>query len=139
MKVLVNLSLGSSSGWLHRSRVFGVAIKAILEATVLINLIYLRLHSVPPLYRCGVRYQEEPDDGMEEFATIPIIISRGWGDCDDLAPWRVAELRHTGEDKKAGIRISWERQKNSRKLFHITVRRGNGTIEDPSRILGMGT
>lgn len=136
MKVLVNLSLGSSSGWLHRSRVFGVAIKAILEATVMINRVYLRLHSVPPLYQSGVRYQEEPDDGIEEFATIPIILSRGWGDCDDLAPWRVAELQHGGE--KATIRISWMRQENNRKLFHITVRRANGTIEDPSRILGMG-
>lgn len=137
MKVLVNLSRGKSSGWLHRSRVLGLAIKALLDAQVQINQLYLRLHNCPPLYRSGVRYQNEPDDGLEEFACIPIVISRGWGDCDDLAPWRCAELRNAGE--KAKIRIQWKRQGSGRKLFHIVVRREDGRIEDPSRILGMGS
>ena len=26
-----------------------------------------------------------------------MVLSRGWGDCDDLAPWRVAELQEAGE------------------------------------------
>ncbi len=55
--------------------------------------------------------------------------------CDDLAPWRCAELRHQGE--RARIRIQWKRFPNG-KLFHIVVRRENGEIEDPSAILGMG-
>jgi hypothetical protein len=137
MKILVNLSRGKTSGWLHRSRILGVAIKAILDAQVKIDQLYLRLHKCPPLYKSGVRYREEdPSKGFEEFACIPIVITRGWGDCDDLAPWRCAELREAGE--KAKIRIQWKKQGNGQKLFHIVVRRENGNIEDPSLILGMG-
>ena len=136
MKILINLSRGKTSGWLHRSRTLGVAIKAILDAQVKIDQMYLRLHKCPPLYKSGVRYREEPDNGVEEFACVPIILHRGWGDCDDLAPWRCAELREAGE--KAKIRIQWKRQGSGRKLFHIVVRRADGKIEDPSLILGMG-
>ena len=136
MKILMNLSSGRTSGWLHRSRTLGLAIKALLDAQVKINQLYLRTHSVPPLYQAGVRYQEEPDNGLEEFACVEPVYRRGWGDCDDLAPWRCAELRNAGEPAK--IRIQWKRQRNGRKLFHIVVRRGDGTIEDPSLILGMG-
>lgn len=150
MMVLMNLS-GDTSGWLHRSRTFGLAIKALLDAQVKINRIYLEQHQVPPLYRAGVRYMNEPDswiarlaplyDGkeihIEEFASISEIIKRGFGDCDDLAPWRVSELQNCGENAK--IRIQWKRPTpTARKLFHIVVRRGNGTIEDPSLKLGMG-
>jgi hypothetical protein len=136
MKILVNLSRGKTSGWLHRSRTLGLAIKAILDAQVRINQIYLSTHHVPPLYKAGVRYENEPDNGIEEFACIEPVLKRGWGDCDDLAPWLCAELRNQGENAK--IRIQWKRQPSGRKLFHIVVRRGDGTIEDPSRILGMG-
>lgn len=136
MKILVNLSRGKTSGWLHRSRTLGLAIKAILDAQVRVNQLYLRMHNVPPLYNAGVVYREEPDNGLEEFACVEPILKRGWGDCDDLAPWRCAELRNAGE--KAKIRIQWKRMSNGRKLFHIVVRRADGTIEDPSRILGMG-
>lgn len=135
MQIIVNLSSGKTSGWLHRSRMLGLAIKAILEAQVRINQIYLRTHHVPLLYASGVIYQEEPQTGYEEFACIEPIYKRGWGDCDDLAPWRCAELRNAGE--KAKIRIQWKRQPSGQKLFHIVVRRENGAIEDPSRILGM--
>lgn len=116
-----------------------MAIKAILDTQVRINQIYLRQFSVPPMYELGrlgrLRYQEEPDDGIEEFAGIEPVLMRGWGDCDDLAPWRAAELREQGENAK--IRVHWKKQPNGRKMFHVTVRRGDGTIEDPSRILGM--
>lgn len=135
MQILLNLSSGKRSGWLHRSRILGLAIKAILEAQVRVNQIYLRTHHVPPLYQSGVVYQEEPDNGLEEFACVEPVLKRGWGDCDDLAPWLCAELRNQGE--KAKIRIQWKRQPNGRKLFHIVVRRADGTIEDPSRVLGM--
>lgn len=135
MKIQIDLGPGQS-GWLRKSRFFGTVIKAILDATVWVDLIYLRLHNVPALYQSGVRYQEEPAGQVESFDTIPAIIARGWGDCDDLAPWRVAELRLHGE--KAKIRIQWKWNARMRtKMFHIVVRREDGTIEDPSAILGM--
>lgn len=145
MKVLVNLS-GENSKWLSRARTLGLAIKPILEALVTVDQIYLRSHKVPPLYRSGVRYQNEPVNTahlggvdrthrIEEFAAIPAVIERGWGDCDDLAPWRVAELREHGE--RAKIRVYWKRQSNGHRLYHVVVRRADGTIEDPSAKLGM--
>ncbi len=94
MQVVVNLG---DIPLAKRSRFLGLFIKPVLDALVEINRFYLRTHHVPELYRARVRYRPEPDDGTpEEFAAIPKILSRGWGDCDDLAPWRVAELPHPG-------------------------------------------
>jgi len=117
---------------------FGLAIRPLLEALVTVNQLFLLTHkNIPPLYESGVIYREEPSNWpYEDFAPIPTTLSRGWGDCDDLAPWRVAELRMQGE--KAKIRIKWKMHKRSGgKLYHIVVRRANGTIEDPSARLGM--
>ena len=143
-------SLGTREGpsaWLRKSRVFGTVIKALLDAQVRNNLLYLQLHrGVPSLYVSGVRYQAEPVgqtfNGVpaEEFALIPVVLERKHGDCDDLAPWRCAELIAGGE--RAKIRVQWRARRNAdgtlgRKFFHIVVRRANGAIEDPSALLGM--
>jgi hypothetical protein len=89
------------------------------------------------------------DRPNEEFASVPAVYARKWGDCDDLAPWRCAELRKLGF--QARIRIKWEKFPSG-KMYHIVVRRfgavpdfnprfmvrdGNSVIEDPSRALGM--
>ena len=84
----------------------------------------------PPLYSSGVRYREEPP-GTEEFCAIPDVLRRGWGDCDDLAPWRAAELRLCGEEATA------EPVHMGDGLWHVVVRRADGSIEDPSALLGM--
>lgn len=155
MRIEVNLGEGNSN-WLMPSRSLGGAIKPILEALTTVDLVYLSTHHVPLLYQSGVRYQEEPRQRMpkgdrpnEEFASVPVVYGRGWGDCDDLAPWRCAELRKLGFNAK--IRVQWKKFPNG-KLFHIVVRRDNnvpdfnprymtrtpqGVIEDPSRALGM--
>ena len=113
----------------------GLALKPILEALTTVNHIFLQSHNVPALYKSGVRYQNEPKEWPNEhFDSVPVVLKRGWGDCDDLAPWRCAELRALGE--RAKIRIQWKRLPAGR-LFHIVVRRENGSIEDPSAILGM--
>lgn len=133
MKLLVNLG-PKQERWLRRSRMLAWAINPVLEGLVAVNRQYLREFNVPKLYDSGVRYEEEPQGTTEEFAAIPVVLARGWGDCDDLAPWRVAELREQGENAK--IRIQWK-QRSTQRLFHIVVRRGDGTIEDPSALLGM--
>lgn len=161
MKVLVSLGDNSPLRW---SPALAVAIRPVLGALIVANRLYLRTHHVPLLYKSGVRYKEEPLGTIEEFAAIPVCIERGWGDCDDLAPWRVAELREAGE-KNASIRLTWrfvardpdERlcprgglhdfrdgvctlcQALGQKLFHVVVRRANGDTEDPSKILGMNS
>ncbi len=136
MRVSVDFGSGFERGWLRRSRMLGLAIKPLLDANVKVNRLYLATHpTTPKLYNAGVVYREEdPRQGYEDFAIVPAIISRGWGDCDDLAPWRAAELQNGGENAK--IRIQWKRTAKG-KLFHIVVRRADGSIEDPSRILGM--
>ena len=100
-------------------------------------MLYLKSNPrTPALYRSGVRYKPDPIAGQELFAGVPGIIARGGADCEDLASWRVAELRLRGE--RARARISWRRRGDTWR-YHVTVRRGDGSVEDPSKRLGMGT
>lgn len=105
------------------------------EALVRIDLDYLRAHpATPALYRAGVRYLREPR-GKERWLEVPIVRARGGGDCEDLACWRIAELRLSGD---GAARASWIVQRSaSGVLVHVMVRHGNGDLEDPSRLLGM--
>lgn len=87
---------------------------------------------LPRLYSSGVRYRQEPP-GVDEWIQAPVALARRWDDCEGLASWRAAELRVTGEDPDALT----DTRHHGRK-WHAFVRRGDGSIEDPSRILGMG-
>lgn len=135
MKALINLGDGPSR-WLRKSRTLGIAIQPVLHALVTVDQFFLKLHHIPPLYQAGVRYQEEPLGQIEEFAAVPVVYERHWGDCDDLAPWRAAELRNLGE--KAKIRLQWKMLNTTRgewmsgkigqKLYHVVVRRAKGAV-----------
>ena len=123
---------------LKRSRFLGLFIKPLLDALVEVNRLYLRTHYVPPVYKSGVRYKQEPEDGKpEEFAAIPMVLVRGWGDCDDLVSWRIAELRNAGENAKVRLKWAFDPIRGAR-MYHVLVRRSNGQVEDPSKRLGMG-
>jgi hypothetical protein len=107
-----------------------------LEALTSINEELLSSGRFPLLYQAGVRYQNEPP-GQEDWDPADRVIMRGWGDCEDLAAWRAAELRLAGEDDaRADTYVSRVRPDGSRVWHAITVR-GDGTVEDPSVILGM--
>jgi len=80
----------------------------------------------------GVRWQPEPP-GLERFDHAAAVHGRGHGDCDDLVPMRVAELRETGEDPHAIGRI----MRTGKKTWHAYVERGDGSWEDPSEEAGM--
>lgn len=135
MEIRINLGPRSEQ-WNQQSRVLGHAVIELLRAVVKVNLFYMKLHHVPPLYQSNVRYAPEPKGTTEEFATIPVILARGKADCDDLAPWRVAELQAVGE--KADIRLQWKKNpRTGQRMYHVVVRRGDGRIEDPSALLGM--
>lgn len=143
MRVLINLGEGTSR-WLKKSRILGIAIQPILHALTTVDQLYLKFHHIPPLYATGVRYKEEPEGTIEEFAAVPAVLERKWGDCDDLAPWRCAELRNAGE--KAKIRLQWKMLgitraqwlmgRTGQKLYHVVVRRERGAVKanefDPS-------
>lgn len=104
------------------------------------NELYLQFHpETPLLYDSGVRYAREPF-GYESWPNIPVILRRGAGDCEDLAAWRVAELRAQG----VPARPAWKfRDLNGPhgeyRLYHIDVFIPRIGFEDPSKKLGMGS
>ena len=153
-----------------------------LRGVILANRMLIRAGLVPTLYTSGVRYRPEPWpstclscgrkvqntlhtcphckstnlERLEEFADALTVLRRGFGDCDDLSPWRTAELQESGDDR-ADSKISWKTRCREcgaevnkrdarcprcgsgakRRAFHVVTRRGDGRVEDPSHYLGM--
>lgn len=85
----------------------------------------------PPIYQSGVRYEREPP-GSEVWQTPYHALGTGVADCEDLSCWRAASLWADGETEARPTV-----QRISPRLRHIRVQRADGTIEDPSLILGM--
>jgi hypothetical protein len=109
-------------------------LRILCDALVSLNLIYLQDHpATPSLYETGIRYVRDPVP-VEDWQTIPELLYRGCGDCKSLACYRVAELLRQGV--KAIVQFRW-RGNGNRATFHIQVQLPDGTIEDPSKILGM--
>jgi hypothetical protein len=105
----------------------GRALEGPIKTLYTLDYDYLREHpNTPPLYKSGVRYR----NGKVDWFSIPEVLAARTGDCKDLACWRTAELRLQGIN--AVPRLS--RKGN---MWHVTVKLPDGTIEDPSRILGM--
>jgi len=113
------------------------SIQALVDTVHRLNTSFLRAHPrFPRIYQSGVVYGREPVETREEFATAPAVLRAGWGDCDDLAPWRSAELvaRH-GIAARPLVTVVRPG------LWHVIVSiegvDGRRLIEDPSRRLGM--
>lgn len=142
MRILLNLAPQNSKNgkaWLKQSKLLAVIVRQALEALIFANRFYLRMHHIPPLYQCGIRYAEEPEgQPYEDFAAVPVVLARKCGDCDDLVSWRIAELRNAGENAKVRLKWQYDLSRGSR-MYHVLVRRADGTVEDPSLRLGMGT
>ncbi len=109
------------------------------------NMAWLRAFpQTPLLYNANVIYKPERHveagkrvvEYGEEWQTIPWVIFRGYGDCEDLGAWRAAELR-----QRFGIHalpfIKVRRMPNGYWRAHVVVKWPNGQIEDPSAKLGM--
>ena len=124
----------------------------LLDVVTEVNREYMRSFKgrIPPLLKSGLEWRQEPWAGVfEEFADCLTALSRGWLDCDDAVPYRRADLaEYEGESSSNSIYY----RENPRKphfiggamvllpptyTYHVQVRRGNGTIEDVSRLLGM--
>lgn len=85
---------------------------------------------LPRLYDSGIVYRRERP--MQEHWKLPSqTFADGYGDCEDLAVYRAAELALSGENARVVLLRAKPR------LWHVAVQRANGTIEDPSKILGM--
>ena len=106
------------------------ALRTLLDTLVTLNRAYLRTHSVPPLYRSGVRYAR-----TRRWETIPALYKRGMGDCKSLTAALVAEYLEQGIPASAVFRF--HPKPDGTRDFHILVQTPRG-FEDPSRKLGMG-
>lgn len=91
-----------------------------------------------PLYAANVRYQAEPPN-EENWDTFVQCYPRGWGDCEDLAGIRVGELRRSGETSARADTYRSRVRPDGTAVWHAIVVRGDGTLEDPSALLGMPT
>lgn len=108
---------------------------AALEATTLANMRLLASGQAPPIEEAitsGLRWKPENFGDGEHFDLAPTAHKRGWGDCDDLAPWLAAQKRLQGDH---GAR-AFARRSGANK-FHALVKDGEGRIIDPSRWAGM--
>lgn len=74
--------------------------------------------------------------GVEEFLDCGAILKRGCGDCNELAPWRVAELWRVGVAARPVL--TKRRTADGGWSYHAAVAHPDGTLEDPSVLLGMG-
>lgn len=107
-------------------------LNVLVRALCALDVLYLRANPrTPSLKESGVRYANQPR-GCERFLTVPAILARGNADCDQLAPWRAAELR-----VRHGIKAMPEVRRMSENLWHVYVRMPNGSVEDISAHLGM--
>ncbi len=100
---------------------------------------------LPGLFESGIVFQFDPDhgSGVENFVHPALVYQRGWGDCDQLCWYRVAELRSKGI--KATVTISdyhddggahaQVRLPMGFKTAH-SVSTPRGAIEDPAMLLG---
>lgn len=111
---------------------------------------------LPLLYRSGLHYEREPP-GQEHWPDIVNLLATfdgpgqypgPWGDCEDLACYRVAELREAsthrddnGNSVPGGVKArpfaKWRRGSEGQFNYHALVLRPDGRIEDPSLVLGM--
>ena len=112
---------------------------ALSLATVIALRQLRRYPNIPKLYTSGVRYARDvcraPNvpGACERFLSPLDVLREGkLGDCDDLAPWRAAERILAGDTKARAISI-----RAPGVGYHAIVRRGDGSIEDPSKRLGM--
>jgi hypothetical protein len=119
------------------------ALLKLMEALCQLNEGHLAQMQYPPLFEAGVRYRRERG---ERWRDIPTLLETGEGDCEDLACWRIAELRAAG--MHAFPYIAFQRR-NGAYRYHALVERfaaldprtgkfSGQSVEDPSRVLGMG-
>lgn len=113
------------------------AIEAAVETLARANVAYLAKHPKTPSFaRAPIRYQREKKlSGAERWQTIPEVLARGHGDCEDLAAWVIGEARLKGLRAKpfvTGRRGKWHIR------VKMKLRNGKTEIFDPSREKGMG-
>lgn len=113
------------------------ALEAALEATALASeqaIVRGEAPGVTEAISKGVKWRPEPFTDGEHFDLPEQVLARGWGDCDDLAPWLAGQLRASGQDPGAVPRV----YQSGPGRWHVVVETSDGQILDPSKWAGMG-
>lgn len=98
-----------------------------------------RWHRVRPFVAsdCDGDICHAPEES-DRWQTIDGVYSTGGGDCKDLVAIRLAELWLSGEhDADVGTEVYPGALGDNYDMYHVVVVRADGSIEDPSRELGM--
>jgi hypothetical protein len=160
MQVVLDVQPAHIGGELGVARALAACVHAAAEH----NLVLLENHpQTPALYQSGARFQVSPRGIPERVQSIVQVSKDGGGDCADLCAWRLAELWRddlkTQGKRVANCKVYWrDRCPHCRsevttpkgycptcsrpylkpaREYHAEVRRADGTVEDPSRLLGM--
>lgn len=108
----------------------------VLEAATRLNEDMIRAGEVPTIdeaLKKGLfKWKPEPP-GEERVDNAETVLARGWGDCDDLAPWAAASDRATGKDPGATADL----YKSGEHRWHAIQKRSDGSVRDPSLEAGM--
>lgn len=100
--------------------------------------------NIPLLYRSGVRWKRDVcrasnvPGACERFLSPLQVLKEGLvGDCDDIAPWRAAEIA-IGKGVRADRKVRPVAIPSPGIGWHIRLaKHGRLLREDPSRVLGM--
>lgn len=104
---------------------------AALEGLVQVDRLVLEKDpSIPPVYQSGAVWRAIPH---KTWRRADQIAGEGWGDCEGLSSWRVAEAQLSGEDPDCRVGV----YHTGPQKYHAVVIRGDDQIEDPSVLLGM--
>jgi hypothetical protein len=104
-----------------------------LRVFVDFNCALLRQHpKLPLLYQSDVQYKAEKSEIWQD---IKWVIETGYGDCEDLASWRCAELRVKGGINAQPFIRGRKVAKGT--IYHALVQWPDGRVEDPSIAMGM--
>lgn len=109
----------------------------LLGALIAMNEDYLIENpGAPNLYDSGVYYRRKipKHQADDDWADIPVCLTLGYGDCEDVAAWRVAELRVRFGIRDAMPHIIRQDYSDGGWLYHIQVK-ALGEIEDPSELI----
>lgn len=134
MRIRIALPEGGGLGESEKKGVLDAALEAVTRAATPL-VANRQVPTASAAIRAGrVHWKPEPP-GDEHFDLPTTVLARGWGDCDDLAPWHAASLRASGTDPKARAVV----KKSGPGRWHALVQRADGSIEDPSLAAGMGS
>jgi hypothetical protein len=99
--------------------------------------------TTPRLYQSGVRYYDDSHIECwqntcrvqeDHWQDVQTCLLKGYADCEDLCCWLVAQY---WLDDIAALPFPVRQASKGAQLWHIQVLLPDGTIEDPSLLLGM--